>query len=448
MRPAGRRPRRRRAARGPAAPGKAARASRAARPAVSRLARLPHSIEAAHQQLAAARLREQPSRSGSAAADGSRTSPGPPRAPRGRDRDRGRRRRGPRRRSPTSAGPPSAFQSRTPPATASTAIQPARRAWRAVKLPPRGPVAARPMYRAPRAALASAARAPALPLAALACTPPRTRPMVRAHEAALDRDRGGCRSGWRSRAGCGRGAASRSTRPRWRRRRARAELARRPQLAALREQLAAERDARLGLEAEVEMLRQLLRGVRRRGALRHAAGRRRGSVRDRASRGDRGAGRSRAARRSREKLWFDAPALLAARRLGAGRRPPRERLRGERARAALPARPGHARGLGRNAALPAGDVRSCARACARRSATRASTGSCTPRSATTAWPRAPCSRPDRPRTPGLRAGDLILRYDGRTIFRAGELQRATTQGEAGRIGPRGGAVRGTAGCDA
>lgn len=33
---------------------------------------------------------------------------------------------------------------------------------------------------------------------------------------------------------------------------------------------------------------------------------------------------------------------------------------------------------------------------------------------------------------GLRSGDVILRYDGRAIFRGGELQRATSQGEAGR----------------
>ena len=36
---------------------------------------------------------------------------------------------------------------------------------------------------------------------------------------------------------------------------------------------------------------------------------------------------------------------------------------------------------------------------------------------------------------GLQPNDLILRYDGRTIFRAGELQRATSQGETGRPVP-------------
>jgi len=36
---------------------------------------------------------------------------------------------------------------------------------------------------------------------------------------------------------------------------------------------------------------------------------------------------------------------------------------------------------------------------------------------------------------GLRADDLILSYDGRTIFRGAELQRATTQGEVGRMVP-------------
>ena len=33
---------------------------------------------------------------------------------------------------------------------------------------------------------------------------------------------------------------------------------------------------------------------------------------------------------------------------------------------------------------------------------------------------------------GVQEGDLILSYDGRTIFRWGELQHATRQGEAGR----------------
>lgn len=33
---------------------------------------------------------------------------------------------------------------------------------------------------------------------------------------------------------------------------------------------------------------------------------------------------------------------------------------------------------------------------------------------------------------GIQAGDVILRYDGRAIFRGGELQSATSQGEAGR----------------
>ena len=36
---------------------------------------------------------------------------------------------------------------------------------------------------------------------------------------------------------------------------------------------------------------------------------------------------------------------------------------------------------------------------------------------------------------GVQAGDLILSYDGRTIFRGGELQHATRQGEAGRPVP-------------
>ena len=34
---------------------------------------------------------------------------------------------------------------------------------------------------------------------------------------------------------------------------------------------------------------------------------------------------------------------------------------------------------------------------------------------------------------GVRTGDLILRYDGKTIFKWGELQQATMQGEAGRM---------------
>ena len=36
---------------------------------------------------------------------------------------------------------------------------------------------------------------------------------------------------------------------------------------------------------------------------------------------------------------------------------------------------------------------------------------------------------------GLRPDDLILRYDGRTIFRAGELQHLTSQGEKDRPVP-------------
>ena len=34
---------------------------------------------------------------------------------------------------------------------------------------------------------------------------------------------------------------------------------------------------------------------------------------------------------------------------------------------------------------------------------------------------------------GVQSGDLILSYDGRTIFKWGELQHATRQGKAGRL---------------
>ena len=34
---------------------------------------------------------------------------------------------------------------------------------------------------------------------------------------------------------------------------------------------------------------------------------------------------------------------------------------------------------------------------------------------------------------GVQSGDLILSYDGRTVFKWGELQHATRQGKAGRL---------------
>lgn len=203
------------------------------------------------------------------------------------------------------------------------------------------------------------------------------------------------------------------------------------EMAALREELAAERDARLGLEAEVEMLRLLLDDFADGAQLRPPSGAATPPARDPTAMQSRpvqpvadAAGR----------LWFDAPALL-------------EHGVSEQETARL-------QSLFEESELQvlylrdqatregwAGTRRFMQAMYDLRSGLRESVGD-----ETFDWLLYATHRENRVAVrnvlstgpaarSGIQAGDLILRYDDRAIFKGRELQRATSQGEAGRRVP-------------
>lgn len=203
-------------------------------------------------------------------------------------------------------------------------------------------------------------------------------------------------------------------------------------VAALGQELSVERDARLGLEAEVEMLRLLLedygRGPRPE-ALPGAAAAPAGSPATAKPNRPEGV-----AANAPERLWFDAPALLEqgysaqdTTRLQGLFEESELQVLYLRDRATREGWAGTPRFLQEMHQL--------------RSGLRESVGD-----ETFDWLLFATQRANRVavRTvlstgpaaqAGIRTGDLILRYDGRTIFRGRELQQATTQGEAGRSVP-------------
>jgi len=205
-------------------------------------------------------------------------------------------------------------------------------------------------------------------------------------------------------------------------------------VAALQQDLAAERDARLGLEAEVEMLRLLFEDYGG-GALLQpppgAAAPPAGSPAAESAKQDRpeGAGAS-----PGERLWFDAPALLEN-----GVSEPEiarlERLFEESELQVLYLRDRATREGW------AGTPRFLQETYEMRAGLRASVGDETfdwllygTQRANRVAVRAVLSTGPAAQA-GIRTGDLILRYDGKTIFKWGELQHATMQGEAGRMVP-------------
>lgn len=202
--------------------------------------------------------------------------------------------------------------------------------------------------------------------------------------------------------------------------------------AALREELAAERDARLGLEAEVAMLRLLLDDF--------AGGPQRGPVPGAAAppATDPATGRQSqpepVVANTAEKLWFDAPAL---REHGVSEQESArlERLFEESELELLYLRDQATREGW------AGTPRFLQAMHELRSGLRESVGDETfdwllyaTQRANRVAVRAVLSTGPAAQS-GLRVGDLILRYDDQAIFKGRELQRATSQGEAGRRVP-------------
>jgi hypothetical protein len=197
-------------------------------------------------------------------------------------------------------------------------------------------------------------------------------------------------------------------------------------LAALEKELAAERDARLGLESEVEMLRVLLEGSAGAPA-RAAPGAAATEPSQQAAAQEAAAG----APNLGEDLWFDAPALAKA------NLPPHEvdrlkRLFEESELEVLQLRDRATREGW------AGTPRFLQELYDTRSGLRAQLGD-----ETFDWLLYATQRPNRviarsllsngaAAQAGVQAGDTILSYDGRTIFKWGELQHLTRQGEAGR----------------
>ena len=206
-------------------------------------------------------------------------------------------------------------------------------------------------------------------------------------------------------------------------------------MAALQQDLAAERDARLGLEAEVEMLRLLLEdyagGARPgRSARRRGAARRKPAAESRARR----TRRRPPLRNAGERLWFDTPALLA------NGVPEPEIARLERLFEESELQVLYLRDRATREGW-AGTPRFLQEMYELRAGLRASVGD-----ETFDWLLYATQRTNRVAVrsvlstgpaaqAGIRTGDLILRYDGKTIFKWGELQQATMQGEAGRRVP-------------
>ena len=204
------------------------------------------------------------------------------------------------------------------------------------------------------------------------------------------------------------------------------------QLATLRQELSVERDARLGLEAEVEMLRLLLedygggpRPAAPPGAAAAPAGSPATATQDRPEA---------VAVNPGERLWFDAPALLEQ-GYSAQDTARLESLFEESELQVLYLRDQATREGW------AGTPRFLQAIYELRSGLRTSVGD-----ETFDWLLYATQRANRVAVravistgpaahAGIRTGDLILRYDGRTIFRGRELQHATTQGEAGRTVP-------------
>ena len=197
-------------------------------------------------------------------------------------------------------------------------------------------------------------------------------------------------------------------------------------LAGLEKELAAERDARLGLESEVEMLRVLLEesaGVSAKAAPGAAA----------AEPPLQAAAQAAAAGAPNlgEDLWFDAPALAQA------NLPPHEvdrlkRLFEESELEVLQLRDRATREGW------AGTPRFLQELYDTRAGLRAQVGD-----ETFDWLLYATGRSNRvvarallsngaAAQAGVQAGDTILSYDGRAIFKWGELQNLTRQGEAGR----------------
>jgi len=205
-------------------------------------------------------------------------------------------------------------------------------------------------------------------------------------------------------------------------------------VAALQEELAAERDARLGLEAEVEMLRLLLEDYSGGTGLEPPPGAAAPSAGSPVLEGalqDRPEG---ASAKPGERLWFDKPALLAT-----GLSEPEvarlESLFEESELQVLYLRDRATREGW------AGTPRFLQEVFELRAGLRANVGD-----ETFDWLLYATQRANRVAVrsvlstgpaaqAGIRTGDLILRYDGKTIFKWGELQQATMQGEAGRSVP-------------
>jgi hypothetical protein len=197
-------------------------------------------------------------------------------------------------------------------------------------------------------------------------------------------------------------------------------------LAALEKELAAERDARLGLESEVEMLRLLLEESA--GAPPKAPpGAAAAEAAPPAAAGETAGG----APNLGEDLWFDAPALAQAsvpshevdrlKRVFEESELEVLQLRDRATREGWAETPRFHQELYET-----------------RAGLRAEVGD-----ETFDWLLYATQRPNRvvarsllsngaAAQAGVQAGDIILRYDGRTIFKWGELQHATRQGKAGR----------------
>jgi hypothetical protein len=194
-------------------------------------------------------------------------------------------------------------------------------------------------------------------------------------------------------------------------------------LAALEKELAAERDARLGLESEVEMLRLLLEES--------AGAPSRAPTGPAAAEAAAPAAAGETAANLGEDLWFDAPALAEA-KVPSHEVDRLKRLFEESELEVLQLRDRATReGY-------VGTPRFLQELYETRARLRAEVGD-----ETFDWLLYATGRTNRvvarsllangaAAQAGVEAGDIIMRYDGRTILKWGELQHATRQGKAGR----------------